>query len=87
MQFGAWTVRWDSDVTDDFKQRQTTCGTPLYMSPEGVANHLRQSGGRTGGGPPVPEAASLSLHEPGLPVDWWMLGVLTYEMMVRCARN
>jgi serine/threonine protein kinase len=50
--------------------RETTCGTPLYMSPEGVQNHAHDS-------PKHPAGAG---GWPGLAVDWWMLGVLMYEL-------
>lgn len=43
-------------------QRDTACGTPLYMAPEAIDN-LQNGGGY------------------GLPVDWWMMGTLLYEML------
>ena len=53
--------------------RQTTCGTPLYMSPEGVYNHLCQTGGQ--------HNEALEFGVPGLAADYWMLGVLTFELL------
>jgi serine/threonine protein kinase len=57
--------------------RQTTCGTPLYMSPEGVRNHQAPNRNYAAN----PTAAGGEGEGPGMPVDWWMLGVLSYEMM------
>jgi serine/threonine protein kinase len=56
--------------------RETVCGTPLYMSPEGVENHVftRQQQQGAAIEPPV--------VLPGLANDWWMLGILSYELLL-----
>lgn len=56
--------------------RETVCGTPLYMSPEAVLNHqysLKQQQGQVLEPPEV---------LPGRPNDWWMLGILTFELLL-----
>ena len=89
--------------------RETVCGTPLYMSPEGVRNHQsvcklqksqqqllssdspyaqkaqqqQQQRNALDRPPPVhPTDLSEEALLPGYANDWWMLGTLTYELMV-----
>ena len=93
-------------------QRDTACGTPLYMPPEAIDN-MRDGGESASTAAAVSPArhgtASLSSSASciasssgggstptnplclfacvsttggyGLPVDWWMLGTLLYEML------
>jgi serine/threonine protein kinase len=69
--------------------RETVCGTPLYMSPEGVRNHKQallqqQRGNQQGLVLAAPREGPLSELEllPGYANDWWMLGILSFELMV-----
>jgi serine/threonine protein kinase len=67
--------------------RETVCGTPLYMSPEGVRNHQATERELRAG--PAAAAAAMELLAadgrppvlPGLANDWWMLGILTFELL------
>eukprot|EP01052_Picozoa_sp_SAG31_P005909 SAG31_NODE_267_length_18790_cov_3.661655_8_plen_99_part_00 len=47
--------------------RETTCGTPLYMSPEAVRN--------------MQEAAAGGV-QVSFEADWWALGTVCYEMLI-----
>ena len=75
--------------------RETTCGTPLYMSPEAVLNMQNASeGGHAVRPKHFWRSCScwfLSNHSAGLPLnraqvgfeaDWWALGAVSYEMLV-----
>ena len=63
-------------IRDPSILRETVCGTPLYMSPEAVLNHQYTLKHQQGQELDPPEVL------PGLPNDWWMLGILTYELLL-----
>jgi serine/threonine protein kinase len=48
----------------------------MYMSPEAVNNHQYTLQQQTGKDPTPPE------NLPGLANDWWMLGILCYELLL-----